>query len=94
MARQLSESGLQLRVLSQSPRRLGGLEGTETLTEAAETGKAPTLTYTWSHPGVPADSLRPRIVVRASAPSNRREALDALWAMVAGSLRMRAAGTP
>jgi hypothetical protein len=79
--------GGHVEVLREQARFVVGLEGKEIWASVASPEEAPFLRFTWHFPGVPGDSSRPMINVRATAPRDSRAELEAVWESVLGSLR-------
>lgn len=81
-------------VLAQAQRNVAGLPGVEEKVSvpAEAGGQGGRLLYTWVYPGQAGDGLHPRIRLKAAAGEGSRTALDAAWALLTQSLRLRPAG--
>jgi hypothetical protein len=81
-----------IQTLNRHTRNVADLKGTEERVRITEKNAKPELVYSWNYPGQAADGLHPHIHLQASAPEERRAALDAAWNSLLDSLRRRPTG--
>jgi hypothetical protein len=82
-----------IQTLTRHARSIADFKGVEERVRISEKSAKPELVYSWNYPGLAADGLHPHIHLQASAPEDRRAALDAAWNSLLDSLRRRPTGT-
>lgn len=84
--RMMRPEGISLEVLKESRREVGGWDGYEGWVRMEEVGEEPMLRFTWFYPGSSADSRNPEIRIKAFAPAESRDELEASWEAVLNSV--------
>jgi hypothetical protein len=83
----VNANGGKLAVLLDHQRSVAGLEGKEMRISVTSPNETPSVRFTWHFTGVPADSSKPMINIKAVAPSAEQKSLETIWEGVLQSVR-------
>ena len=83
----VNANGGKLTVLLDHQRLVSVLEGKEMRISVTSPNETPTVRFTWHFAGVPADSSRPMINIKAVAPTADQKSLETIWEGVLQSVR-------
>jgi len=72
----------KLAVLLDHQRSVAGLEGREMRISITSPNETPTVRFTWPFGGMPADSSRPMINIKAAAPASEQKSLETIYGKV------------
>jgi len=83
----VNANGGKLAVLLDHQRSVAGLEGKEIRISVTSPNETPTVRFTWHFAGIPADSSRPMINIKAVASTAEQKSLETIWEGVLQSVR-------
>ncbi len=83
----VNANGGKLAALVDHQRSVAGIEGKEMRISVTSPNETPTVRFTRHFAGVPADSSRPMISLKAVAPTAEQKSLETIWEGVLQSAR-------